>query len=64
MIAIGFFQFGLINILFLLLEFEFELANKLKSEIIEPLIYFAMYAALMMFRHEKLRGWVGKITSR
>ena len=35
-----------------------------KSEIIEPLIYFAMYAALMMFRHKKLRAWVKKITSR
>jgi sulfoxide reductase heme-binding subunit YedZ len=35
-----------------------------KSEIIEPLIYFAMYAALMMFRHKKLRGWVKNITSR
>lgn len=35
-----------------------------KSEIIEPLIYFAMYAALMMFRHKKLRGWMKGITSR
>ena len=34
-----------------------------KSEIIEPLIYFAMYAALMMFRLKKLRGWMKGITS-
>ena len=35
-----------------------------KSEIIEPLIYFAMYAALMGFRYKKLRGWKDKLFSR
>ena len=28
-----------------------------KSEIIEPLIYFALYAILMGFRHQKVQGW-------
>jgi sulfoxide reductase heme-binding subunit YedZ len=35
-----------------------------KSEIIEPLIYFAIYAALMGFRYKKLRGWKDKLFSR
>ena len=35
-----------------------------KSEIIEPLIYFAIYAALMGFRYNKLRGWKDKVFSR
>jgi sulfoxide reductase heme-binding subunit YedZ len=35
-----------------------------KSEIIEPLIYFAIYAALMVFRYKKLRGWKEKLLSR
>jgi len=35
-----------------------------KSEIIEPLIYVALYAVLMIFRHKKLRGWMKAITSR
>ena len=35
-----------------------------KSEIIEPLIYFAIYAALMGFRYNKLRGWKHKVFSR
>jgi sulfoxide reductase heme-binding subunit YedZ len=32
-----------------------------KSEIIEPLIYAAIYALLMALRHQKLKGWVKKI---
>ena len=28
-----------------------------KSEIIEPLIYVALYAILMGFRHQKVQGW-------
>ena len=32
-----------------------------KSEIIEPLIYVAIYALLMALRHQKFRGWVKKI---
>jgi sulfoxide reductase heme-binding subunit YedZ len=35
-----------------------------KSEIIEPLIYIAIYALLMALRHQKLRGWVKKIRSQ
>lgn len=31
-----------------------------KSEIIEPLIYFALYVMLMGFRHQKVRGWIKK----
>ena len=31
-----------------------------KSEIIEPLIYFAFYVMLMGFRHQKVRGWIKK----
>ena len=31
-----------------------------KSEIIEPLIYFALYLMLMGFRHQKVRGWIKK----
>ena len=31
-----------------------------KSEIIEPLIYFALYVMLMGLRHQKVRGWIKK----